>query len=1054
MTIRIPAGTDNRGIPTIAPDAAGGDPSEASPPSYTERAELGSIMVPKIEPSVTEPGQHPENDREDPPVTSATEGAGNEELDNGGTVQEAATAAVMPRENQHGSDGENPGVATREEPQRAQVTLGPEIADMIRQMAQEQRGLRTEITREQRGLRAEIEGSRRETFELRVLVKTHEARLGRVFQRIGDVIEDQWSLRAGFDELRKELRDAAGVRGQGSTPTRTPIKSEPVSPHISAKQEGSPEPFIVTVSDIESLYASERGEPLGDLSGPSRERRGVTERPNRSNEQRETMGTPGEEWIRNRNGQHRFGLGTAEALERWRLASEASRERRARGRQGDPRSQQQVGSGALRPGEEPAREQRRSVTQPYEVGFGCSPNQRTPPRSEWPSDRGRQPPSGDSSGSSNGSRRGGGGPNRRSGRGSSHTGSRSRNGSHIPARRTPGEGYSSRRRGGRRSPSYSSSSSSSDDWDSEFTVLDDEGRRRREKRERRRDPRAEYERDQLREIRKRIRKMVGHDIQYAATYKGVKDIVTIIKYAGQNDNGIFTRWLDHLLMYFQLNRMCGPDNELVRLSAMYNSLEGVAEEWYRDLILHSSRRNWTFEKAVCSLFLTYVFGSAASHAAREFGEVKYSRTEGARKYAQRLKTKARRLARKPDESTMIVRFLAGLPSELSRRLTLRERLDPARHRFKDFADKLHELEEAEDVTSTVNAAVVDEQRKAGGQGPRRVNKPQVDDQRAPYEARRVPWQQRGAQRPVERKPGDVPAKGKGPSPDVVCFRCQGKGHYASNPACPMYGKDGGPSRPLRDRPQLKAARVSETDGEADTSDGPSKGTGDADGWEDGSQWESATEGDGSLHSHEGGQRMNKISLEDIFSDPEDDDLVYVRAVREKVVAIQKENPSRAAMQPKIDRPRRSKAYESCLAAFVEINGMEAFTLFDSGSSADAVSPDFAQVSDVRVHTLERPVPLQLGTVGSRASINYGTRTSVELGGKRVDRYYLDVVNIDRYDAILGAPFMREFGVRLDFQSNSVIVGDTAIEALLPEEEAALLKGRGVPRQNGRYGRQE
>ena len=151
------------------------------------------------------------------------------------------------------------------------------------------------------------------------------------------------------------------------------------------------------------------------------------------------------------------------------------------------------------------------------------------------------------------------------------------------------------------------------------------------------------------------------------------------------------------------------------------------------------------------------------------------------------------------------------------------------------------------------------------------------------------------------------------------------------------------------------------------------------------------------------------------------------------------------MHPKIDRPRRSRAYESCLAAYVEINGMEAFTLFDSGSSADTISPDFAQVSDTRIHTLEKPIPLQLGTVGSRASINYGTWTSVEVGGQKEERYYLDVVNINRYDAILGAPFLRKFGVRLDFSSNSIFVGDTVVEALLPEEEAALLKGRGVRR---------
>ena len=127
------------------------------------------------------------------------------------------------------------------------------------------------------------------------------------------------------------------------------------------------------------------------------------------------------------------------------------------------------------------------------------------------------------------------------------------------------------------------------DWDSDFTVLDDKDRRWWEKRERKRNPKTEYEREQLKKIRERIQKMVGREIQYVAMYKGVKDIITIVKYAGQNDNEIFTRWLDHLLLYFQLNRMCGPDNELVQLSAMYNSLEGVAEEWYRDLILHAPK---------------------------------------------------------------------------------------------------------------------------------------------------------------------------------------------------------------------------------------------------------------------------------------------------------------------------------------------------------------------------------------------------------------------------------------------------------------------------------
>ena len=244
----------------------------------------------------------------------------------------------------------------------------------------------------------------------------------------------------------------------------------------------------------------------------------------------------------------------------------------------------------------------------------------------------------------------------------------------------------------------------------------------------------------------------------------------------------------------------------------------------------------------------------------------------------------------------------------------------------------------------------------------------------------------------------------------------------------------------------------EVDGEISVSGDSPEEDSDTGDWENGSQWESPTEGDRSLHSHDEAPRVNRISIADILSESEGDDVAYVRVVRAKVVSSP-ENPSRAAWHPKIDRPQRSKAFESCLAAYVEINGMDAFTLFDSGSSADTISPDFVRVGDVRIHTLDKLVPLQLGMVGSRVSINCGTWTSIALGDRKEDRYYLDVVNIGRYDAILGAPFMRRFGIRLDFTSNSVVVGDTAIEALLTWEEAALLEGRDTRQGNGERGQQ-
>ena len=731
ITIRIPPRPGNGETGPATPHNTRGDVPETAPPQYTERVGPESVNIPKIEdePPTTERGEQSGDTIQasrTEPTTGGEQNEGSSGLDavRGSAVVASSISQQAAGEQNEGSDGssdtiqgsvvapnvrqqvtseqnkgssrldtsqENTTMApstsqqadggkargsSREEPRRTEIKLDLEIAELIRRIAQEQVLLRSEVVK-----------ARDETFEVRVMVKAHETRLKQVFKRMGDIIHDQSALHAGVDDLQtavKDIQKAAEIRGQARTPTRSSHKSGPVSPNVSREHNDPQRSVMGPRSDIESLYASEGGNHTGQNQGQE----DPGNQPNVNLDRRqEVADTPGEAWIRRRET-HRFGLGTDEAVERWRAASEASRQRREQGRRGTQEPQQQ--------GEE--HEQRRSVTQLHEVGFGRYPNPPTP--------------SGDGSGSSDGSGQRDGYPIRRSRHGSDHSGRRSRSRTHASGRHSNGGRRTPRQRG-RRSPSHSSSSGSSDDWDSKFTVLDDDGRRQRERRERRRNPKAEYEQEQLRKIRERIQKMVGQDIQYAATYKGVKD-VTIVKYAGQNDNGIFTRWLDHLLLYFQLSRMCGPDNELVRLSAMYNSLEGVAEEWYRDLILHTPKQSWTFEKAVCSLFLTYVFGAAASQAAQDFSEVKYSRTEGAREYAQRLKTKARRLARKPDESTMIIRFLAGLPMDLSRRLTLRERLDPARHRFKDFVAKLHELEEAENVTKTVNTAVMDIRKNLAG----------------------------------------------------------------------------------------------------------------------------------------------------------------------------------------------------------------------------------------------------------------------------------------------------------------------------------------------------
>ena len=95
-------------------------------------------------------------------------------------------------------------------------------------------------------------------------------------------------------------------------------------------------------------------------------------------------------------------------------------------------------------------------------------------------------------------------------------------------------------------------------------------------------------------------------------------------------------------------------------------------------------------------------------------------------------------------------------------------------------------------------------------------------------------------------------------------------------------------------------------------------------------------------------------------------------------------PSMTRRKADNGRPLRE---HRCLTAFIEIGGVKALTLFDSGGSIDAMSPEFARVASLKTFELENPVPLQLGCVGSRSVINFGVKTRMTLGNRSEDVYF-------------------------------------------------------------------
>ncbi|KAJ7260974.1 hypothetical protein B0H12DRAFT_1231700 [Mycena haematopus] len=142
----------------------------------------------------------------------------------------------------------------------------------------------------------------------------------------------------------------------------------------------------------------------------------------------------------------------------------------------------------------------------------------------------------------------------------------------------------------------------------------------------------------------------------------------------------------------------------------------------------------------------------------------------------------------------------------------------------------------------------------------------------------------------------------------------------------------------------------------------------------------------------------------------------------------------------LDQPLRDRENSACISVLLKINNTDAYVLIDSGSTTNSMTPEFAHATRAAPIKLDEQVTLQLGCVGSRSRINYGTRVPIDFGGIR-GYVYFDIVNLDRYDCIIGTPFLNRHGVLIDFGNRELQFGSgQRIKALpLPSEKALLHK---------------
>ena len=129
------------------------------------------------------------------------------------------------------------------------------------------------------------------------------------------------------------------------------------------------------------------------------------------------------------------------------------------------------------------------------------------------------------------------------------------------------------------------------------------------------------------------------------------------------------------------------------------------------------------------------------------------------------------------------------------------------------------------------------------------------------------------------------------------------------------------------------------------------------------------------------------------------------------------------------RPKCSEDEKRCLATWVEVKGLRAWTLWDSGSTTTGITPAFAELAEVPVDELEDPHILQLGMVGSRSIIKYGADIDLNVEGYKIPTY-VNIANFDRYEMIIGTPFMKRNGIVFDFENNEVRIKGKRIPGIV------------------------
>lgn len=127
---------------------------------------------------------------------------------------------------------------------------------------------------------------------------------------------------------------------------------------------------------------------------------------------------------------------------------------------------------------------------------------------------------------------------------------------------------------------------------------------------------------------------------------------------------------------------------------------------------------------------------------------------------------------------------------------------------------------------------------------------------------------------------------------------------------------------------------------------------------------------------------------------------------------------------------------------VRINGHPARALLDSGSLGDFISTTLAEQRRLNKVEFSKPIPLELAAQGSRSKVIYGVKVSFQYQGIDCLKYF-DLMNLARYDVVLGTPFLFQHKVLAGLNQSKVVIGKNEQLPIMEGANVAVLSSHAM-----------